>query len=346
MSFLGLRSLVVLLVCIPTLSFADGLPGPCDFASYEASNLDVPAVATPIADYAKTDWVNKAIRDCLEPNRTKPCGGSRFSLNVAQDLRGGNRPEVVQYELELAWQKVSELFWESPENPADFRLAQFDLRMKSLISRSLEGWLPHSHSASVAVAETVTEKELAAVEEFILDEEYAQIVAARPLVEAQLQDDCPPMPPVVENFALESEGSDSDMIEPNMVDEVVSLLQDEESPLTDEEIAYLHSGPSDFVNSLDPYGYSEYNEYLEEEAAETPHPEQGAAWTVAIATQIVAATRSTQEGLRWIGNLNLTERMEAARHAHQEREIRSYRTAERQVLERWDAVIDGFELLR
>lgn len=336
MSFLGLRSLCVLLVCIPTLSFADSLPGPCDFAAFSADEPHFSAVVDPLADFVKTDWAQKAIRDCLDPNRTKPADGGRFAVNVAKDHRGGEGLDEVCLELELAWQQVSELFWESPENPESFRVVQFDVWMDSLTNRSLAAWLPAGRFAS----EPVTEQELAEIEQFIVDEEYAAAVAARPVIAQQIQDDCPPMPPVVERITIESES-----IAPEVVEEIATLLEDEEAPLTDEEIAYLHSGPSDFVNSLDPYGYSEYNDYLTEEPA-APQVEQGAAWSVTFAQQIIALSRSSREGIGWFASFDLSGPINAARQAHQDREIRRYRTAERQLLERWDAILDGFEVLR
>ncbi|PQO44992.1 hypothetical protein [Blastopirellula marina] len=337
MSFLGLRSLCVLLVCIPTLSLADSLPGPCAFAAYAAAKPDLAATVDPLADFVNANWAQKAIRDCLEPSRTKPVGDSQFAVNVAEDHHGGKGLNELRHELDLAWQQVSELFWESPENPESFRLARLDLWMTSLSSRSLAGWLPSAEPA----LEVVTQQELAEIARFIVDEEYAAAVAARPIIAEAIQDDCPPMPPVVERITLDSES-----IAPEVVEEVASLLEDEEAPLTDEEIAYLHSGPLDFVNSLDPYGYTEYNDYLDEEHAAAPKTEQGAAWTVVIAKQIAGLANSSGEGIRWFATFDLSGPIEAARQAHQEREIRRYRTAERQILERWDAIIDGFEVLR
>ncbi|MCC9609604.1 hypothetical protein LOC68_04385 [Blastopirellula sp. JC732] len=337
MSFLGLRSLCVLLVCIPTLCFADNLPGSCVLAAYSADQAHFADFRDPLAKFAETDWVQAAIRDCVEPNRTKPADGSQFAINVAKDHAGAGQLEEATFELELAWQKVSRLFWNSPENPEGFQVAQFDIWMKGLTNRALAGWLPSSGSA----LEPVTDKELAEIEQFILDEDYASAVAARPVIATAAQDDCPPMPPTVERVVISTE-----TIAPEVVEEIATLLEDEEAPLTDEEIAYLHSGPSDFVISLDPYGYSEYNDYLKEKRAESPKAEQGAAWSAVLATQIVALTRSSNDGIRWIGSFDLSQPIRAARQIHQEREIRGYRTAERQLLERWDAVIDGFQVLR
>lgn len=337
MSFLGLRSLCVLLVCLPTLSFAENLPGSCVLAATTVQSSTPVELQDPVAKFANTDWVQAALRDCVEPNRTKPAGESQFAINVAQDFTVGGEAGAVPFELEQTWRHLSQLFWNSPENSDTFRVGQFDVWMKSVSTRALAGWLP----TAIPTAETVTETELAEIEQFILDEDYAAAVAARPVIAKAIEDDCPPIPPVVERHVVKTE-----TIAPQVVEEIVTLLEDEDAPLTDEEIAYLHSGPSDFVNSLDPYGYSEYNDYLAEEEPATPKVEQGAAWTGVIATQIVALTQQSDAGIEWLGSLDLSPALRTARQFQQQQEIRRYRMAERQLLERWDAVIDGFQVVR
>ncbi|MFI4875875.1 MAG: hypothetical protein ACIALR_11075 [Blastopirellula sp. JB062] len=278
---------------------------------------------------SRIDWVNKAIDDASE-----------LPLGVAPSTAAtqAEREVELRREIELAWEQVSQLFWQSPEHPEAFRTAELDLRIKSLIARSLAGWLP---APPKAMSESVTEEDLASIEQFILDEEYAQSVAARPEIDQPQADVCPPIPPVVERPTFHR-----DRLEAEEVQEVASLLDDDAAPLTDEEIAYLHSGPSDFLLSLDPYGYSEYNDYLDDEEGAPVAVEKRTAWAILIAEKIVAASRSTKEGFRWIGDLKLAEQAEKLRRAHQAEEIRRYRTAERQLLERWDAVIDGFHVLR